>query len=113
MFQGRSLPDKSSEQKRIVTLLVEKHKGKPITRKQFNAAYESEFDKPKTPLHDLRKQETWIDTAKWSTPSIEERLFTIGCLGYIYENSNVYAWSGGSLEKFRLANKLFVSPLFT
>jgi hypothetical protein len=109
---GPQWPNIDAFARRITQLISEKFDKKPILPEEFRSAIEDEFSTPGTPLHELRKQEKWMNTAIWASPSIEERLFVIGCLGYILGNTMYFPWAGRSLERFRLAKKIFVSPLF-
>lgn len=96
----------------VITLVSGKFGNKLIKPAQFRLAVEEEFQSPGTSLHDLRKQEDWINTALWASPSIEERLYLIGVLGYNFQQLKYFPWSGRSLERFRLADAYFISPLF-
>lgn len=98
--------------KTIIKLLTEKFSDKKITKEQLKLTIEENFQNPDSDLFKLRKI-GWINTALWDTPSLEERLFLIGCLGYIYDNNYFYSWAGRSLTNFRHASKVFISPLFT
>lgn len=73
--------------------------------------FEAEHANPQSEIFTFRKI-AWIDNAKWENPPIEERLFLVGCLGYVYEKAKVYPWRGRSLDSFRLADSHFLSPLF-
>ncbi len=97
----------------IITTVIVKSSREQITRSKFRSVVESEFASAGSALHTLRKQENWINTALWASPTIEERLFLIGCLGYVYNGERSSPWNGLSLERFRLADSFFVSPLFT
>lgn len=79
---------------------------------KLRSAIAKEFQRSGSPLNALRDPQTWMYTALWETPSIEERLFIVGCLGYVRDGRTIYPWAGRSLEGFRLADKVLLSPLF-
>ena len=96
----------------VISLIMDSYGNKPFTRAQFKTAFEKEFHDPETPLNDLRTKEKWIRTAKWADPSVDEILFIIGCFGYVYKGEPYFPWAGRSLERFGVAEKIFISPLF-
>lgn len=95
-----------------IALLAKEFGRKPVERERFLSAIEKEFQDPNSELADLRGKEPWIYTALWASPRIHERLFLIGCIGYILKGQRYYPWAGRSLDKLRLASSYFVSPLF-
>ncbi|HUW13303.1 MAG TPA: hypothetical protein VM537_26500 [Anaerolineae bacterium] len=88
-------------------------KSRPVARDKIRSAIEKDFQTSGRPLNKLREREDWMYTALWDTPSIEERLFIIGCLGYVHDKSEVYPWAGRSLDGFQVADSLFLTPLFS
>ncbi|MHA1280557.1 MAG: P-loop ATPase, Sll1717 family [Candidatus Helarchaeota archaeon] len=88
------------------------HKDKPISRDEFKSILKKDFSKPGTALHGLRSHNNWMSTMLWATPSIEERLFYIGCLSYVKSGKKEYSWAGRSINEFNRAEKIFVNPLF-
>lgn len=71
-----------------------------------------DFSTTGTALHSLRKAANWINTAIWDTPSIDERLFLIGCLAYQANGTRVYPWMSRDLSQYRQAERVYTLPLF-
>lgn len=95
----------------MVEALKQKHEQRPIPVGIVNAEFGQQFANPDSDIHGLRKID-WIDSVKWETPPVDERLFVVGCLGYVFERQRYFPWAGRDVERFRLADSHFVSPAF-
>lgn len=94
--------------------LISNHvQDKPISRERFHELLQADFKLPGTPLHSLRNHEPWMFTMLWATPSIEERLFFLGCIGYVSGDKKIYSWYGRSINEFNQADQIFINPLFS
>ncbi|MBA7470225.1 hypothetical protein ES707_05503 [subsurface metagenome] len=109
---GRQWPSVTEFAQTIIGVVRNKLKNGKISRERFNTIVKAAFERPGTILHELRTKEKWINTCPWGIPTIDERLFFIGCLGYTFEKQKVYPWAGRSIEQFRTSRSIFVSPLF-
>jgi hypothetical protein len=109
---GQQWPNIAEFSKAVIEAIRESGKQK-ISHSQFDVIVQEAFEKPRTPLHRLRKETPWINTCIWmDTPSVDERLFAVGCLGYVFDGKEVFPWAGRHLSDFRLSSALFVSPVF-
>jgi hypothetical protein len=96
----------------MISAIVAKHPRGKIRSGEINALFEDQHADPSSAIHALRKKESWVDNAKWDEPPIDQRLFLMGCIGYVRDGETIYPWAGRSLDEFRLADSYFVSPLF-
>ncbi len=97
----------------IIEIINKEISSKEFTKDQFINVIKNEFEKPDTALNQLRKKEDWINSALLDPPPVDERMFIIGVLGYIHDKTKYYPWSGQSVDRYRLANKVFISSLFS
>ncbi len=97
----------------IIQITLRENKSSPFSRKQFINSIEKEFETPGTGLHNLRKEADWINSVLLETPPIDERLYLLGVLGYVYNGSKFYPWSGRFIDRYHLSDKIFISPVFT
>jgi hypothetical protein len=86
---------------------------KQFAKEEFIEVVSHDFEKPDTPLNELRKKKEWINSVLMDPPPFDERMFIIGALGYIIGGEKHYPWSGQSIDKYRLAKKIFISPLLS
>jgi hypothetical protein len=112
-FYGRQWPQIDKFARAMVKALKAKYQNKPIPPGAIRAEFESQFGKPGSDIHALRKRTTWINNAKWETPPVDEKLFVIGCLGYTLGKEKFYPWAGRDTDRFRLADSHFISPAFS
>jgi len=110
---GEQWPSITELAQAVISVVNKKHKGERISRKKFNSIVKTAFEKTDTRLHKLRTKERWINTCLWGRPTLEDRLFSIGCLGYIFEKRKVYPWAGRSLQQFRISELIFINSLFS
>jgi len=110
---GRQWPSVGEFAQAIIGSIQGRYKNRLVPREEFMSIVRSDFESPSTELHRLKSQEKWINTSYWATPPVDERLFLLGCLGYIREKQRVYPWAGRSLEQFRASAFIFISPLFS
>jgi len=96
----------------LLSALKDKLGNKRIPIGEINSEFAKQFGNPKSSIHPLRQTE-WIDNARWESPPIDERLFVIGCLGYELDRKRFFPWAGRNLDRFRLADSQFVSPVFS
>ena len=97
----------------VCELISKNAQDNPISRENFREILKTDFSSTGTPLHSLRNHESWMFTMLWATPSIEERLFYLGCIGYLSGDQKIYSWYGRSINEFNQANQIFINPLFT
>lgn len=113
---GTQWPNISLFARTVVKLISNRITAKAIPLVKIREIVKHDFETPDTELHNLRKahKDSWISTTLWeTTPRFEEKLFFVGCLGYMHEGKKMYPWAGRSLEHFLLAKTVFVSPLFS
>jgi hypothetical protein len=108
---GQQWPRVDQFSRSLVASMARKFPAGVLPPGSVKAEFETQFSQPGSEIHNLRI-ERWIDRAKFESPPVEERLFLIGCLGYVFEGKRYYPWAGRSLERFRQAESYFISPLF-
>lgn len=111
-YYGGQWPGIDQFARAMADSLKAKYGKKPIPIGAVNAEFEAQFGNPQSDVYSLRKRIEWIDSAYFERRPIDERLFVIGCLGYILEKEKFYPWSGRDIERFRLADSHFISPVF-
>lgn len=95
----------------IIGIAKREIKTNQFSKDQFIKVVSHDFEKPDTALNQLRKKEEWINSALMDPPPVDERMFIIGALGYIYKGIKYYPWSGQSIDRYNLAKNIFISPL--
>ncbi len=96
----------------MVKEIIKKFPENSFTKEEVQQLFKDQLQDSRADLFHLRQKEEWIDSAMWTPPTIDERLFSVGCLGYILEEEIFYPWRSRSLSKFADAETLFVSSLF-
>ena len=98
--------------KALITALTEKYNDRNIPINGINEEFEAQFIDTDSEIHRLRTSEPWIDRLKWESPPVDERLFIMGCVGYIVAKQKYFPWAGRDLDGFRLASSHFLSKGF-
>jgi hypothetical protein len=108
---GKQLPHVDDFARAMIRAIKREHGERTIPNGAIVELFNREFQKPRTEIHSLRKH-SWVEGVKWDSPKADELLLIIGCLGYQHEGERYFPWSGRSLDRLRLAESHFVSPLF-
>jgi hypothetical protein len=108
---GKQWPKIDLFARAMISALSTKYRTKPFPPSAVKTLFEAQHADPESEIHALRKV-PWIDSARWDNPPVDEKLFLIGCLGYVYDEKWNYPWAGRSVDHFRLADLHFISPLF-
>ena len=96
--------------KNIIDLI---HDGKSnfIAKDKMKEIIKSALQDSQSELYKLRNQEDWINGSLNGEPSIEDRLYFIGVIGYKLNNDIYYPWSGRFIDRFHQSSEIFISPL--
>ncbi len=108
---GKQWPSIDLFARALTSALSTKYRKKTFPPGAVNTLFAALHADPMSEIHALRKV-PWIDSAKWENPPVDERLFLIGCLGYVFDQKWNYPWGGRSLDNFRLSDSHFISTLF-
>jgi hypothetical protein len=110
---GRRWPKISNVAKSILAAIPNSSRMKTtsVPKEEIKNLIKSEIQKPGTALHKLRAVD-WVNSALWMEPSIDERLFLCGFLGYELNGEKQFPWMGCTLSEYRQADKIIVSQLF-
>ena len=111
-YYGTQWPAIDQFTRAMVDMLKAKYNTNSIPVGEVKAEFEAQFGNPQSDIHSLRKKIAWVDSAKWELPTVDEKLFVIGCLGYVLEKEYLYPWAGRDIDRFRLADAHFISPVF-
>jgi hypothetical protein len=112
LYYGKQWPQIDQFARAMIDQLRARHGDNHLPPGKINEEFASAYGDPDSAIHSLRRKITWVDSAKYENPPVDERLFLIGCLGFIKDNSTSYPWAGREVEAFALADLHFVSPLF-
>ena len=107
---GISWPKIDLFTKNIIELIPPKNRS-AITKEKLIELIKSAMVDSQSQLYSLRSQEDWINSSLWGEPTIEDRLFLIGAIGYELNEKLYYPWSGRFVDRFHQSSKIFVSPL--
>ena len=107
---GLSWPKIDLFTKNIIELIPTRNRS-GITKARMMELITGAMKDSQSQLYDLRKQEDWINSALVGDPTIEDKLFLIGAIGYELDGNLYYPWSGRFVDRFHQSNKVFISPL--